>query len=69
VLRTATLARRAGFDAQVVGAPTARYYVPSAFLPDFVAVVVEYRWWHLGLVLPILLPTLLLVLALTGRTG
>ena len=52
VLRTAVLARRIGSDTQVVGAPTARYYVPSAFLREFVAVVVEHRRLHLLLVLP-----------------
>lgn len=44
VLRTASLARRLGVDAQVVGARTARYYVPSAFLREFVALLVENRW-------------------------
>lgn len=44
VLRTASLARRLGVDAQVVGARTARYYVPSAFLREFVALLVEHRW-------------------------
>lgn len=47
VLRTAVLARQTGSDTQVVGAPTARYYVPSAFLREFVAVVVEHRRLHL----------------------
>lgn len=44
VLRTASLARRLGLDAQVVGSRTARYYVPSAFLREFVALLVENRW-------------------------
>lgn len=44
VLRTASLARRLGADAQVVGSRTARYYVPSAFLREFVALLVEHRW-------------------------
>lgn len=44
VLRTASLARRLGSDAQVVGARTARYYVPSAFLREFVALLVEHKW-------------------------
>ena len=47
VLRTAVLARQTGTDTQVVGSPTARYYVPSAFLREFVAVVVEHRRLHL----------------------
>ena len=52
VLRAAILARELGSDTQVVGAPTARYYVPSAFLREFVAVVVEHRRLHLLLVVP-----------------
>ena len=47
VLRTAVLARQTGTDTQVVGSPTARYYVPSAFLREFVAVVVEHKRLHL----------------------
>ncbi|WP_437583249.1 YdcF family protein [Paramicrobacterium sp. CJ85] len=43
VLRTASLARRMGVDAQVVGSRTARYYVPSAFIREFVALLVENR--------------------------
>ncbi|QPZ38090.1 YdcF family protein [Paramicrobacterium chengjingii] len=43
VLRTASLARRMDVDAQVVGSRTARYYVPSAFIREFVALLVENR--------------------------
>jgi len=43
VLRTALLARSVGLDAQAVGAPTARYYLPSAILREFAAVLVEYK--------------------------
>jgi uncharacterized SAM-binding protein YcdF (DUF218 family) len=46
VLRAAMLARSLGTGAQVVGARTARYYVPSAFLREFVAVVVAHRVLH-----------------------
>lgn len=42
-LRTALLARRVGFDAQVSGSRTARYFVPSAFLREFVAIMVMHR--------------------------
>ncbi|MBF4619459.1 YdcF family protein [Clavibacter sp. VKM Ac-2873] len=44
VLRAAALARGLDLPAQVIGSPTARYYVPSAFLREFVAVTVEHRW-------------------------
>ncbi|KQO63446.1 YdcF family protein [Curtobacterium sp. Leaf261] len=52
VLRAATLARKVGADAQVIGSPTARYYVPSAFIREFAAVVVEHRWFNLLACLP-----------------
>ena len=38
VLRAALLARSLKLDAEVVGSPTARYYLPSAILREFVAV-------------------------------
>ncbi|WP_432485673.1 YdcF family protein [Kineococcus esterisolvens] len=41
--RAAMLARRLGIDAQAVGAPTALYYWPSAYLREFAAVVLEHR--------------------------
>jgi len=43
VLRAALLARAVGSDAQVVGSPTAAYYVPSAFLREYVAIMVEHK--------------------------
>ena len=42
--RAAMLARRLGIDAQAVGCPTALYYWPSAYLREFVAVLVEHRF-------------------------
>ncbi|WP_258723460.1 YdcF family protein [Cellulomonas sp. NS3] len=41
--RAAMLARRLGIDAQAIGAPTARYFWPSAYLREFVAVMLEHR--------------------------
>ncbi|MCF8588854.1 YdcF family protein [Gordonia liuliyuniae] len=43
VLRTASLTRRLGLDATVVGAPTAAYYLPAAFLREYTACLVHYR--------------------------
>ncbi len=37
--RAALQARDLGIDAQVVGGPTARYFLPSAYLREFVAVL------------------------------
>jgi uncharacterized SAM-binding protein YcdF (DUF218 family) len=65
VLRTAVLARELGSDTQVVGAPTARYYVPSAFLREFVAVVVEHKRLHLLLVLPLVALTVVGITAVS----
>lgn len=69
VLRAAVLARRLGLNAYVVGSPTARYYVPSAFLREFIAIVVEQKRLHLALILPTGILAVLLVLALNGSTG
>jgi uncharacterized SAM-binding protein YcdF (DUF218 family) len=41
--RAAALARRLGIDAQVVGAPTAWYFWPSAYLREFTAVLIDQR--------------------------
>jgi uncharacterized SAM-binding protein YcdF (DUF218 family) len=46
VMRSAMLARELGTNAQVVGAPTARYYVPSAFLRELLAVINAHRRLH-----------------------
>ncbi|RDI62817.1 YdcF family protein [Nocardia pseudobrasiliensis] len=49
VLRTAALTRRMGIDAQVLGARTAGYYLPAAFLREFVAVLTtHYRRTHVA---------------------
>jgi uncharacterized SAM-binding protein YcdF (DUF218 family) len=50
VMRTAMTARHTDLDARVLGAPTARQSVPSAFLREFAAVLVMHGWWHLGAV-------------------
>ncbi|MFB9931485.1 YdcF family protein [Amycolatopsis halotolerans] len=43
VFRTAVLARQLGLRLNVIGARTASYFVPSAFLREFVALLLEYR--------------------------
>lgn len=43
VLRTALLARAVGIDAQATGAPTARYYLPSALLREYVGILAEHK--------------------------
>ncbi|GAB2988141.1 YdcF family protein [Amycolatopsis acidiphila] len=43
VFRTAVTARRLGLRLDVAGAPTALYFLPSAFLREFAALLVHYR--------------------------
>lgn len=63
VLRTASLARKLGVDAQVIGARTARYYVPSAFLREFIALLVENRWVTVVALAPLVLIAAAIVVA------
>ncbi|WP_329575172.1 YdcF family protein [Kitasatospora sp. NBC_01250] len=49
VLRSALTARRAGVRGQVLGAPTAAYYWPSAMLREFAAVILSYRMVNVGM--------------------
>lgn len=66
VLRAATLARRTDSDADVIGSPTARYFIPSAFIREFAAVIVEHRRLNAIACLPFLILTgYLLWLAIT----
>lgn len=60
VLRSAILTRRAGVRGQVLGAPTAAYYWPSAMLREFVAILLCYPVTNIGLCA---------VLALLGAVG
>ncbi|KTS02646.1 YdcF family protein [Microbacterium testaceum] len=46
VLRAGLLARRELPGARVVGARTAAYFVPSAFLREYVALLNRQRWMH-----------------------
>ncbi|GAA1069095.1 YdcF family protein [Kitasatospora nipponensis] len=55
VFRAAVIARRAGVPAQVLGAPTAAYYWPSATLREFVAILVSYPITNLGMCLLLVL--------------
>jgi uncharacterized SAM-binding protein YcdF (DUF218 family) len=43
VFRTAVQARQLGLRLNVIGAKTASYFVPSAFLREFVALLLQYR--------------------------
>ncbi|MET9604711.1 YdcF family protein [Streptomyces sp. NPDC006512] len=47
--RAAMMARKAGVNGQVLGSPTARYFLPTATLREFVAVFWEHRAVNLGI--------------------
>lgn len=47
VFRTALIARRVGLKTQGVGSRTARYYLPSAIIREFIAILAMYKWWHI----------------------
>lgn len=64
VFRTALLTRDLGMRARVVGAPTASYFVPSAFIREFVAVMRENWRFHL----PVVVLWSVLVVAVTAAT-
>jgi uncharacterized SAM-binding protein YcdF (DUF218 family) len=59
--RTAVLARRLGLPVQVIGARTASYFVPSAFLREFVALLAQYRKTNAAAILVLLALPLALV--------
>lgn len=60
VLRAAAFTRDVGLDAQVTGAWTARFYAPTAFLREFVAIVRGYWKPNVTLLLGILAAVVLL---------
>ncbi|MFC9995161.1 YdcF family protein [Nocardia sp. NPDC127526] len=63
-MRTAFLARDLGLDAEVVGAPTAFYYLPGALLREFIAVLYENRRVNTAVCVALAaLPPLLVALA------
>ncbi|GAB2755912.1 YdcF family protein [Amycolatopsis magusensis] len=63
VFRTAVTARRLRLPVHVLGAPTALYFLPSAVIREFIALVVHY--WRLNTVLLCLLVALPWLLALS----
>lgn len=64
VARTSLLTRRAGLDAYVIGSRTALYFVPSAFLREFVAVLSYHPRLHVVLLLPAVALSVLLAQAM-----
>ncbi|GGE60374.1 YdcF family protein [Priestia taiwanensis] len=46
VFRASIYARMAELKCEGVGSQTARYYLPSAFLREYIGILVMYKWWH-----------------------
>lgn len=60
VLRAAVQSRRLRVDAEVRGAKTAWYYVPNAFLREFVALLADHKLLHTaGVLVSVACPVLL----------
>ncbi|AHU89385.1 membrane protein [Trueperella pyogenes] len=49
VLRTSFYARKLGLLGEGLGAKTARYYIPTAFMREYVAILVKLKWIIIGL--------------------
>ena len=64
--RAALLARELGFADEAIGGPTTFYFVPSATLREFIAVVSYRKAWNAVLLLPSLVLAVLMALALAG---
>ena len=54
--RAALLMRQAGLPGFAVGAPTARYFWPSAILREYVAILRDHRWINAAILLLLCLP-------------
>lgn len=50
VFRTGTYARKVGLKADGVGCRTALYYWPGAFIREYAALMVSYKWWSLPII-------------------
>lgn len=55
VFRASIYARLAGLKCEGVGSNTAKYYLPSAFLREYIGILVMYRWWHITFISLLLL--------------
>lgn len=57
VLRGMLYARKVGLKAEGVGAPTALYFLPTALIREYIALLIHYKWFTIGLSLLALLFT------------
>lgn len=60
-LRAALLMRKSGLPGYSVGAPTARYFWPTAVIREFAAVIRDHFWLNAALLAVSFLPVLLLI--------
>ncbi|MGX7202025.1 hypothetical protein BCR22_05630 [Enterococcus plantarum] len=51
VLRGALYARKAHLKAEGVGAPTAMYFLPTALIREYIALLTQYKWFTLSMIL------------------
>ena len=61
--RAAMLMRRHGMPGQAIGSPTARYFVPSATIREFMAVLRDFRWLNGGVLLASSMPLVIWLVA------
>lgn len=47
VFRAGLCARKVGLKAIGIGAKTAFYYIPNAFMREFIGLLEMYKWWHI----------------------
>ena len=62
VLRAGFYGKQAGLDAVGIGSYTAFYYIPNAFVREFIAIMELHKWWHITAYLSYSLFTIMLSL-------
>lgn len=60
--RAALLMRTVGVRGYALGAPTARYYMPSALLREYVAILRDHKWLNISVLGLMLMPLIMLLL-------
>ncbi|MGJ8729914.1 YdcF family protein [Listeria aquatica] len=50
LFRASLFARKAGLKSQGIGSKTALYYMPSALIREFIAIIVMYKFVHLSII-------------------
>ncbi|GGN95063.1 YdcF family protein [Saccharibacillus kuerlensis] len=55
LFRAGVYARKAGLKAEGIGSKTAFYYLPNAFIREYIAILSMYRKWHISVIIAIVL--------------